>query len=437
MRQRLLSGLGWSTAGRVAALLGSLATNALLARILAPNDVGAYFIISALTGVLAVMSLLGLNQAVVRLVPEALALGRPAEARRTLELTIALGAAASCLVGLALGAVGRFLLLHVFGSPSMADARLFIALLVPVTALRALVPEAFRGLSDIKRASIFSDGASNLSLAAVLAGVFAVSTHTRLVVVLVAVLATGAVLIAWSLLQLGTEARRLPKGGHRPLWPMLRVSLPMLGANLSWVILGQIDLVILGAFRSNADVAYYGAADRIANVLIFPILITNAVIAPLIAELWYGNRRLELRRVLQGTATLTTVACGAGLVIVCLGAGPLLGTVFGEFYRRGAAVLIALAVGAFLNAATGPSALALLMTGQQVSLLVVTASVAVLTTLTVAWTASAYGSLGVAISTTMGITALNVGTLLLAKRRLNIWTLPSIGAVATALRRMK
>lgn len=435
IRERVLSGLGWSTAGRVAALLGSVATNALLARILVPRDVGAYYLIVALTSVLALISLLGLNQAVVRLVPEALTLRRPAEARRAVWLTVTVGAASSCAFGLVLLASGHWLALHVFSSPPMAGATLLVALLVPLTALRLLIPEVFRGLHDLRKASIFGDGATNLALAAALGAIFVVSTHARLSVVLTAFVVTATVLAIWSLSRLAAAAGRLPAGGEQPLRPVLRLSLPMLAANLSWIILAQIDMLILGAFRPNADVAYYGAADRIANVLFFPLLITNAVVAPLIAELWFGNRRRELDRLLRGAATASGVLCGLGLVVVAVAGRPILGLLFGDFYRRGAAVLIALAIGAFLNSATGAAALALLMTGHQVPLMVLTTSITVVTTLAVVWAASAHGALGVAIVMTLGVGVQNVGMLLLAKRRLNIWTLPSLAGLPATLRR--
>lgn len=437
IRERVISGLGWSTAGRVAALLGSVATNALLARILAPRDVGAYYLVAALTSVLALISLLGLNQAVVRLVPEALALHRPAEARRAVWLTVTVGAASSCTFGLVLLVAGHWLALHVFNSPPMAGATLLVALLVPLTAMRLLIPEVFRGLHDLRQASIFGDGATNLAFAAALAVILVVSTHSRLWVALAAFVATAAVIAGWSLVRLAAAAGDLPTGGERPLRPVLRLSLPMLAANLSWIILAQIDMLILGAFRPNAQVAYYGAADRIANVLFFPLLITNAVVAPFVAELWFGDRRPELNRLLRGAATVSGVLCGVGLVIVAAAGRPILGLLFGDFYRRGAPILIALAIGAFLNSATGAAALALLLTGQQVPLMVVTASVTAVTTLVVVWAASAYGGLGVAIAMTVGVGAQNIGMLLLAKRRLDIWTLPSFGSSSAALRRFR
>ena len=76
----MISGLGWSTAGRFAALPAGAAVNVLIARLLPPTDVGAYFVIVNLVGILAVVSMLGLNQAVVRGVSEAMTRGRPAAA---------------------------------------------------------------------------------------------------------------------------------------------------------------------------------------------------------------------------------------------------------------------------------------------------------------------------------------------------------------------
>jgi len=434
VRRRFIFGLGWASTGRIAALVGSIGVNAVVARILVPEDVGAYFLIVAVTTILAITSLLGLNQAIVRMIPESLALRRPAEARRAAWVCIAVGAASSFVFGLVLLAVVKPLATDVFSSPPMAGAAVLVALLVPATAIRLLVPEVFRGLHDLRLASLFGDGATNLALAAALGVVFLAAGHTHLSVVLAASIGTAGALIAWSLLRVAVAARNLPRGGEVRVRGTLRMSLPMLAANLSWVFLAQIDLLILGAFRPNSEVAYYGAADRIATLLFFPLLVTNAVVAPLIAELWFDKRPAALQRLVRSTATFNALLCGAGLVVVIVAGGPILGLVFGDFYRQGAAVLVALAVGAFLNSAAGPCGLALVLTGQQVATMVVTVAVTVVTTVAVAWTASVYGALGVAVAMTIGVGVQNLAMLLLVKQRLGIWTLPSLAAVPAAIR---
>lgn len=429
LHRRVLGGLGWSSMGRVAALLGSVTTNALLARVLAPKDLGAYYLIAALTTILAMVSLLGLNQAVVRIVPESLTQRRPQDARSAATTCIVIGAISASVFGVILFATTRPLAEHVFGSKAMAGAAVLVGLLVPVTALRLLVPEVFRGLHDLRLASLFGDGATNVLLAIAIAVLAAVATHVRLSTVLLAWLAIALLLLASSLRRLWSTLRTLPRGPLRAFAPTLRLALPMLAASLSWSVLAQFDLLILGGFRPNSDVAYYGAADRVATLLLLPLLVTNAAVAPLIAELWFGKRHDALQHLLRGMAAVNALLCGAGLLVLIVAGGPILKLLYGGFYGRGASVLVALAAGAFVNSAAGPCGLALVLTGQQFATMVVTVSIVAATTGAVAWAASAHGALGTAVAMTCGVFAQNLAMVLLVRRRLGIWTFPSLAGL--------
>ena len=91
-------------------------------------------------------------------------------------------------------AVGR----HLFDSAAIAGATLWIALFIPLTAFRLLIPEALRGFSDIKWATILGDAATNVTLAVALAVIVAGGWTTSLTQVLVISIALAAVLLVLS-----------------------------------------------------------------------------------------------------------------------------------------------------------------------------------------------------------------------------------------------
>jgi O-antigen/teichoic acid export membrane protein len=420
----VLSGLGWSTAGRFVALPAGAAVNVLIARTLQPGDVGAYFVIVNLVSIVALISMLGLNQGVVRGVSEAMTRGRPAAAGGVVKTSLKLTAVASLALGIAYLVAGHAVGQHLFGSTSIADATAWIALFIPLTAFRLLVPEAFRGFTDIKWATIVGDAATNLTLAVALAVIFVGSWNTNLTQVLVVSIALAAALVVFSMGRLRQKVRPLgidPDAGGRAL---LLISLPLLATNLSWNLMVQIDTILLGIFRSGADVAYYVAGSRLAALLLVPLLIGASFLAPLITELWTQQRFHDLERLLRTTAAATGLASGIGLLMLAVLGPWALTFLFGDYYRRGGTVLLVLSASSFITSMGGYSGLALMMAGEQMAAMLITMFVAVVTIAGTAVAAHTNGALGVAIAMACGVTLQNVLTLVAVRVRLGIWSYP-------------
>lgn len=419
----MLSGLGWSTAGRFVALPAGAAANVLIARTLQPGDVGAYFVIVNLVGIVALISMLGLNQGVVRGVSEAMTRGRPAAAGGVVKTSLKVTAVASLALGIAYLFVGHAVSRHLFGSTSIADASAWIALFIPLTAFRLLVPEAFRGFNDIKWATILGDAATNVTLAVALTTIVLGGWQTTLTQVLVISIALAGVLVVLSMGRLGNKLRPLgvdPGGARTLLW----ISLPLLATNLSWNLMVQIDTIVLGAFRSGADVAYYVAGSRLAALLLVPLLIGMSFLAPLITELWTQRRFHDLERLLRMTAAATGLASGLGLLALALLGRWALTFLFGGYYSRGSTVLLVLAASSFLASMGGYCGLALMMAGEQMAAMVITMFVAVVTIAGTLLAADTAGALGVAIAMACGVSLQSVLTFVAVRARLGIWAYP-------------
>ena len=420
---RVLSGLGWSTAGRFVALPAGAAVNVLIARTLQPGDVGAYFVIVNLVTIVALISMLGLNQGVVRAVSEAMTRGRPAAAGGAVKTSLKVTAVTSLALGIAYLLAGHAVGQHLFGSTSIADTTAWIALFIPLTALRLLVPEAFRGFNDIKWATVLGDAATNVTLVVALATIVVGGWRTSLTQVLVISVSLAGVLVVLSMGRLRNKVRPLgvdPGGARALLW----ISLPLLATNLSWNLMVQIDTIVLGAFRSGADVAYYVAGSRLAALLLVPLLIGTSFLAPLITELWTQQRFHDLERLLRVTAAATGLASGIGLLALVLLGPWALTLLFGDYYRRGSTVLLVLAASSFLSSMGGYSGIALMMAGEQVAAMRITVFVAAVTIAGTAVAAHTAGALGVAIAMACGVTLQNVLTFVAVRARLGIWAYP-------------
>jgi O-antigen/teichoic acid export membrane protein len=202
----------------------------------------------------------------------------------------------------------------------------------------------------------------------------------------------------------------------------LRAAWPFLVTSLSVLALTQADIWILGAFRPQEDVAIYGAAARMVILLPMPLMIVHLVVMPLVAEMYAQGRRTELERTLRSMATLGSIPASLVLATFVLLGGPILGLVYGDYYRTGATVLALLSLGQLVNVWTGCCTTTLMMTGHQLAMMTITMVCGSLTIVAILLVVGPYGSTGVAVATAAGLGLQNILMWLGARAATGMWT---------------
>jgi O-antigen/teichoic acid export membrane protein len=429
-----MSGGAWALAGHTVAVLAALLVNALLARLLTPAHVGAYFLVLSLVSVAATVAQLGLNRTIVRLVAESLGLHQASRAARAVRLVFRLGTLGALLVAgaLALG-VTEWLAEYVFDSALIAAMAGFTAVWVIVLTFQGLLAESFRGLHDVRLATLVGGVVTSLLSALLLAVLWITQGYGNLQQVVALCIVAGIIniLIAWPLLR----SRLLPMGdGNEPSSKhVLSITWPMWITNLTLIALAQADLWVIGMFRTQEEVAIYGASIRLVAMVGVPLTIMNAVVPSFIADMYVKHAKRDLEHALR------TAATGAGVVALLLffiffffGAF-ILETVYGDYYRQGATILIILGLGQLVNVWSGSCGFVLMMTGHQLLMMGITIFSGALTITGAVLLVEPYGITGVASVTAATMLVQNVLMLCSVRLKTGIWTharLPGILSVA-------
>jgi O-antigen/teichoic acid export membrane protein len=215
-----------------------------------------------------------------------------------------------------------------------------------------------------------------------------------------------------------------------------RLAWPLLITNITLVALGQgyVDLWIVGAFRPEEDVAVFGAAARAVMLVVLPVLIINSVVSPLIAGMHAQRRTGELERALRVAATVATVPSFFTWAAFLVFGGPILGLLFGDFYREGAVVLALLSTGQLANVLVGACGAALTMTGHQRLAMLITIGGGLIMVVGGLALVTPYGIAGVAAATAAGIIATNVAYWLAVRHKTGMWTHAGFGELLYLLR---
>jgi O-antigen/teichoic acid export membrane protein len=129
----------------------------------------------------------------------------------------------------------------------------------------------------------------------------------------------------------------------------------------------MVDLTLLAVawVCQSEEVALYGAAYRIWGVFGLPQNAVAISIQGRIAELHAVNDQPGLQALITNSANLAMWPTLLVTLVVCVGAGPILGLLFGEFYAAGHHVLVMLCLAQFLFVILGPGEHLMAMTGKQ------------------------------------------------------------------------
>jgi O-antigen/teichoic acid export membrane protein len=442
--KRFRRGISWATVGTVIGFPATLAVSAMVARLLEPEAVGRYFAIISFVMVGSVVTGFGLPQIALRDVSRAVGLGEPQRAQDALRLCRRVVGTAGLVTAMSLmlaDVVG--LATPLTGASSQPMLAMAVGLILVAKAFLLLETSALRGLHDYSYSSILSKAAPH-AFTAVLLGSLAVGGATvNLTGVIWATLVAVVLSMAisrwrwWRGLRGHVADRRArSRGAAGGVRPLLHESMPVWGfAVLKYALSENVDLLILAAFRPLEEVAVYGAASRLAQLVGGPVLVFNTASSPLIAELYATDDQARLEKVTRTSATLGSVPVAAGSLIALVFGGQLLALVFGDIYRTGATVFFILCLGKLVSVAFGQGGATLMMTGHQHRLVRMTAVSAGFYFVSALIATVVWGAVALALTSLAALALQNVGNWALARRHVGVATHLDLGIAVSLARR--
>lgn len=127
----------------------------------------------------------------------------------------------------------------------------------------------------------------------------------------------------------------------------------------------QIDIVMLGLYKSSSEVGIYKIVTVGASLVVFGLSAVNLALSPTVAKYYAKKERKELQKILTFSARLSFLATLPVALIFILAGDVLLGWVYGTEYAQGAKALVILTCAQVINCIFGSVALLLSMTGNE------------------------------------------------------------------------
>ncbi|OKO84366.1 polysaccharide biosynthesis C-terminal domain-containing protein [Bradyrhizobium sp. AS23.2] len=179
------------------------------------------------------------------------------------------------------------------------------------------------------------------------------------------------------------------------------------------------DIILVYWMLDPATAGIYFAASRLANIFAMVSAALYSFGARRLPSLYFSKNHQEFGRTLQLMAEVTALCVVSGLLLIWIG-GPYLLKLFGPHFAAQHWVLIVLGVGTAFQAAGGPSAAILQLTGHEREYVpVVAANVALRLVgflVLIPW----LGVLGAAISATVSLALATIALNILCRRRTGV-----------------
>lgn len=198
----------------------------------------------------------------------------------------------------------------------------------------------------------------------------------------------------------------------------LKDSFPMLLSSSILILLGLIDIQVMGIYETNTNIGIYSVCLKLASLTTFSLQAINSILAPKIAKSYNegGEKYKELIRF----STKLNFLISIFLVTIILLFQNYLLNLFGDEFVKGSLILIIFCIGQIINSFSGSVGVILQMVGKQkVYQNFVVFALIINIVLTFIFT-PIYGGIGAALSTVISMAFWNILSAIYLKKKMKI-----------------
>lgn len=418
----IFTGSVWSLGASVLSTGFSMITSIIVARFYGADIMGVVAMLTSFISLTTIFTILGTNTSILRLIPEHMVKYSPTSAFRVFRKTQYFVVVVSSVTGGALFLSSDLISKIIFSKPHLSFLFALASVFVVFLSVMDLNTQTLRGLRLIRIFALMQLlPAVCKFLILIIITLFLYNQYNPVYSQFAAYVLTA--LIGFGVVMVEFKRRMKPVDIvlDMPMKDIMALSVPMLMTSTMAFAIGQTGVLLLGVFRSEAEVGYYSMAVRLATLTTFVLYAINTMAAPKFSELYHSGNNDELFYVAQKSAKLifwATLPILLGLIIF----GKLiLILLFGSEFAVAYKSMVILLVGQFINAISGSTGYFLNMTGRQNVFRNIMLAAAIITFGFSFALIPSFGIVGAAVSGMVSLAFWNVVALLYIKKHYGIF----------------
>lgn len=387
----------------------------LIAKVYGGTALGIYSLSFSILNIFLVVVLYGTDTALIRLVSEYLSKGMPELANQIFYKVVKFIVPVSFLMGISLFWLGAPIANGIFKEEQLGEPLKILALVLPFFVASRLYSAAFRAAKYVCASIFYEIVFIRLGHFLVLSGMAILLGRDfhHIIYSLALILILNAVLSSknWNAKFRELSSKTLQPINHScdqpgpvmPLRRILAISGPMYLTASMFLIMDWTDTIMLGIFKDAESVGIYNLVLKFSMLTSFSIESINTILVPKFAELFWGNKHSDLKKVITFSTRLAFWTSFPILILLAFFATDFL-SLFGQQFAAGGSALVVLCLGQFIKSSTGSVIPLLNMTGHQIKARNILALSAlaniVLNTILIPF----YGMVGAAMATAISLT---------------------------------
>lgn len=333
-----------------------------VAHLLGPGALGSFTLSFTVLQLLSILGLLGTDNLLTRKVAAAKAGNRPEGIRSAYLTAVKITTVSSLVLSGFLYLAAETIAVHLFHKPQLLHHLQMMSLALAPFVLINIHAAAFRGVKNMIGFTLFRAVIPLLNVIFILLSWWAAMSVSP---AMGYSLSCGIVLIfyviAWKRYNRTGETFSVKADN----WvESVKESLPMMITGSIFFILNWVDNLVIGIFRSEAEVGIYDTAFKIAAVSALILMAVNAIQGPTFAEYHSQNDLKKLQKSIYSSTRMLFYATLPITVLLLLFPEWIL-SLFGKEFATAQTALVLLTIGNFISAITGSVGILLQMTGHQ------------------------------------------------------------------------
>ena len=364
----IISGSSLSFLSKIINLVIGLLFSILITRWYGAEAMGIYSLVTVFMMFAGLISLLGLNTSIVRMIPEYIAKFSIVAAQKISYKFYKIVFFLSLLTAVIAYFSADLIAIYIFKKEFMSFLFTLAALFIVPQALMSLNTQIIRSLKEIKILTVLEVTTSILKvLTLIILHSFISDKYTSVYALFISNFIM-AIISAYIVHELFSA--RIKNVTIQNYYSNLKVksifstSLPMFLTSGMVMLILQIDILMLSMYSTLKDVGIYAVVVKLASLSIFVTAAINTMAGPKFSELFYSNKLQELEKMAKQTTKLAlTVSIPLMLLTVLF--GKYLLHVFGAEFVEGYETLIILIISLLISTAAGSEGYFLNMTGHE------------------------------------------------------------------------
>jgi O-antigen/teichoic acid export membrane protein len=427
-KSKLFKNGSWISLGFVIKSISHFVIAIFLARILLPTTLGDYFLIASLIPFVNIFGSIGLPQTLVRIVPKLFLTDNYHTISKYYSIFLKILFVSALVIS------SIFILISSF------FAELFLSELYPLQyyiviafwmiseILQNLARSLLQSLHDQRSIAIFMEIIPKTILLLGFSIILFTDINEPFFFILIILFFSTILSFIFLHLQFSHFIKKKKnESGDQLNHPSQKKSIgsiagPLWVTSLMLFVIMKFDLWLIGYYFTSDNVAIYALASKLVLITNLVFMLSTSITAPMIAELYDIKDLKTLEKIIRLGATISTIPAVVLLIVFGFFGQDIITLFFGKLYTSGWIVLMILLVGTIINIFTGCTGTLLMYTSHQNLMMKITLISGVITLMLTLFLIRPYGLIGVACSSSVGLTIQSILMYYYARFKIGIWT---------------